>query len=445
MTAPPTWRSYSTFSAPSSSRSSAAPTPQESASWASRLLLSWVKPLMSQAHERQLDAADVWPLRRHMQADAVAQRFQTPLEQHNQSLPRAFAHVFGPQFALTGLAMLLSMLCNLVGPMALNRVVTALSDSNKDEQTMVATAATWVALVFLAQVAQALADCYTGLQNEVVAIQCICLLKTLLYRKMLRLNASSRKKKSTGELANMYTADSESLVRTALVVHQMWLIPLQISVVSYMLVRVLSVAAFAGIAVIVLMLWLNQLVSKRMHTLQRECRRKKDLRMKKVTEAFKAVSIVKLNAWEDPISARINTARESELHSLLKMRIMTSLSIVLLWGMPVFISIAAFGTYSVVLHRDLTPAIVFTSLALFLLIQAPLRSITFIVSMAIQCSVALERVSSFLRMPELDEKNVISIDDPLATPYLGKDVIVAVENDTLPIRNTSGKRVFCWL
>ncbi|GMF44195.1 unnamed protein product [Phytophthora fragariaefolia] len=381
---------------------------------------------MSRAHTQQLEARDVWPLPPHVRADAIARRFEAPLKLH-RSLPGALIRAFGPQFALTGLTMLVSMLCNLVGHLALNRVVTALSDTQSDEQAMVMTAAWWVGLVFAAQVVQALADCDTGLQNEVVAIQCISLLKTLLYRKMMKLNSSSRKKKSTGELTNMYTADSESLVRTALVVHQLWLIPLQIVVVSYMLVQVLSVAAFAGIAVIVLMLGLNQLVSKKMHTLQRECRRKKDLRMKKVTEAFKAVSIIKLNAWEDPVTARINTARESELQSLLKMMIMTSLSIVLLWGMPVLISITAFGTYAVVLHRDLTPAIVFTSLALFLLIQAPLRSITSVISMAIQCSVALERISSFLRMPELDVNSVISIEDSFAVPYFDKDVIIAVQ------------------
>ncbi|KAG6949858.1 hypothetical protein JG687_00014586 [Phytophthora cactorum] len=420
------WRNYATFQP--STRRPAAPNVQESAGFLSRIFLFWVKPLMQQAHKQQLNASDVWPLRHSIRADTILERFKAPLQQHKNSLPKAFARVFWFQFVLTGLAMLVSMLCNLVGPMALNRVVTALSDTSGEEEKRVTTAAQWVGLVFAAQVVQALADCYTGLQNEVTAIQCICLLKTLLFRKMMKLSASSRKKKSTGELTNMYTADCESLVRTALVVHQMWLIPLQIVVASYMLVRVLSVAAFAGIAVIVLMLWLNHLVSKRMHSLQREVRREKDKRMKKVTEAFKAVSIVKLNAWENPITARISAARETELHALLKMRIMTSLSIVLLWGMPVFVSIAAFGTFSAVLHRDLTPAIVFTSLALFLLIQAPLRSITFIVSMAIQCSVALERISSFLSMAELKESNVITIHDPLARKYVAKDVIVAVAN-----------------
>ncbi|KAF4130868.1 ABC transporter [Phytophthora infestans] len=423
--APPLWRSYATFQ--SSTKRPAASNVQETAGFFSRIFLFWVKPMMQQAHTQQLNASDVWPLRPSIRADVILQRFKTPLQQHKNFLPKAFAQVFWFQFVLTGLAMLVSMMCNLMGPIALNRVVTVLSDTSEEEAELEATAAQWVGLVFAAQVIQALADCYIGTQNEVAAIQCICLLKTLLFRKMMKLSASSRKRKSTGELTNMYTADCESLVRTALVVHQMWLIPLQILVVSYMLVRVLSVAAFASIAVIVLMLWLNHFVSKQMHSLERTHRREKDKRMKKVTEALKAVSVVKLNAWEGPITAEINAARETELRALLKMRIMTSLSIVLLWGMPVFVSIAAFGTFSAGLHRHLTPAIVFTSLALFLLIQAPLRSITSIVSMAIQCSVALERVSSFLRMDELEESNVMTADDPLAHKYKAKDVGVAVE------------------
>ncbi|POM79253.1 LOW QUALITY PROTEIN: ABC transporter [Phytophthora palmivora] len=118
--------------------------------------------------------------------------------------------------------------------------------------------------------------------------------------------------------------------------------------------------------------------------------------MKKVAEAF--------NVWEDPTTARTNTARETELHSILNMRVMTCLSIVLLWGMPVFISIATFGTFTVLL-----------------------RNITSIVTMVIQSSVALERISVFLRMPELDVSNVLSIDDPSIEKYRDRDVIVAVQ------------------
>ncbi|RLN98634.1 hypothetical protein BBJ28_00025507, partial [Nothophytophthora sp. Chile5] len=437
-------RSYATFDrVPQHDEADAEQAHPQAAAWCgSRILLSWVLPLMRQGHMKQLNARDVWPLREPLKTDRVAERFAAPLARHHQSIPRAFISVFGVRFALTGVALLVSMLCNLVGPLALNRVVSALSaDDDDDDTSPVATATLWVVLVFSAQILQALSDCYSNLQSEVMVIQCMSVLKTLLYRKALRLSASSRKQKSTGALTNMFTSDCESLVRSASVFHEMWLIPLQILVVSYLLVGVLDLAAFAGIGVIVLMLALNHLVSKRMFSLQREYRRGKDKRMKKVAEAFKAVGIVKLNAWEDPIMARIEVSRQSELHSLLRMRIMTSLSIVLMWGMPVFISIAAFGTFSVVLHRELTPAIVFTSLALFQLIQAPLRMITAIIAMLIQSKVALERVSSFLSMAELDPSSVGTIEDPMAQQYLAKNVIVAVEDGEFAWDNADGSTI----
>lgn len=412
---------YSTFA-----QRTAGPSPQCTASLLSRCVLSWVLPLMKTSHKRQLGIDDVWPLPEDFRAEQVLHTFQEPLARHNSSLVRAFGAVFGVPFALTGLAMLLSMLCSLAGPVALNRVVSALSDEK--ESNVMVTAGLWVLLVFAAQVVQALADCYTGLQTELIAIRWVSLIKSLLFRKMLRLSAQSRKERSVGELTNMFTADCNNLQGAASFVHQVWLVPLQITVVSYLLVRVLGVAAFAGIAVIIVMLRLNHFVSRRMHARQRQARRNKDQRMKKVTEAFKAVSIIKFNAWEDPITARIDGARETELKSLLQWRLMTSLSIVLLWGMPVFISIAAFGTFSAVLHHELSPAIVFTSLALFQLIQAPLRGVTFVISMLSQSKVSLDRISAFLDMAELDPDSVASGDDAAASTFVSKNVVVAVED-----------------
>ncbi|TMW67960.1 hypothetical protein Poli38472_007632 [Pythium oligandrum] len=107
-----------------------------------------------------------------------------------------------------------------------------------------------------------------------------------------------------------------------------------------------------------------------------------------------------------------------------------SASVVLLWGMPVFVSIASFGVYSVVLHRELTPAIVFTSLSLFQMIQAPLRNFPSVFTRLIQSKIALERVAKFLDMSEINSDNIISIEDASADEYIKKNVIVSVENAT---------------
>ncbi|TYZ59786.1 hypothetical protein PybrP1_008158, partial [[Pythium] brassicae (nom. inval.)] len=265
---------YATFAAPVGA---AVAHPQDQAWCLSRAFLSWVGPLMQLGHRKTLDAADIWELRTPLLAEVTARRFGGDYAA-TQSIPRTFFRIFGWRFLLTGVAFLLAMLCNLVGPVALNEVLSGLTTRAFSLESV----SFWVGFLFLAQVVQALADNYASYDSEVIAIQFVGSMKTLLYRKALRLSADARKEKSTGDITNMYTADADSLLAAAFLVHQAWLIPLQIAVVSYMLYN---------------------------------------------------------------------------LDDLLRMRILTSVSLVLMWGMPVFVSIASFGTFALALHRELTPAI----------------------------------------------------------------------------------------
>ncbi|KAJ0393810.1 hypothetical protein ATCC90586_001341 [Pythium insidiosum] len=397
--------------------------PLDDASAAARVLLSWVTPLMRGGHRQPLGADDLWPLRDELRAERNAQQFRAQFDASQQSIPRAFLRCFGLRFALTGLGFLVAMLCNLVGPVVLQHVVAALTSQDFSLESV----AYWVLLLLVAQVVQALVDNAANLDSELLAIQLVACLKSLVFDKALRLSAASRRCKSTGEIANLFTADSDAILQAAYLVHQVWLIPLQIAIVSTLLYRVLGAAAFAGIGVILALLVVNNLVSRRMFHLQRAYRRSKDSRMKRVTEAFKAISIVKLNAWEDELLARIAETRARETRDLFRMRLMAAVSIMLLWGMPAFISIASFGVYAVVLRERLTPAVVFTSVALFSLIQGPLRQITNIVILVIQSKVALERVSAFLAMPEVDTGSVLTIDSAVADSYIVQNVIISVE------------------
>jgi ABC-type multidrug transport system fused ATPase/permease subunit len=423
-------KSYETFDHSVSKRGSS-PHPQDVAGALSRLLLQWVRPLMALGQRKQLHADDVWPLRYELQAATAAQRFGGVYEA-SQSMYRAALACFGRRVVLTGVAFLISMLCNLVGPVVLKEVVSGLSQLTEDgpanEDKVLQSVGLWVIVLFVAKVLQALTDNYARFYSEVVAIQLVASVKTLMFRKTLRLNAEARRDKSTGAITNMYTADSDAILDTAFLLHQLWLIPLQLAIVSYMLYDVLGVAALAGVAVIVAMLGVNHAISKCMFACQRVYRRSKDVRMKKVTEVFKAVEIVKFNAWEDQLLTQIQQTRAKEMKDLFKRRLLACLSVVMLWGMPVFISVASFGVYTGVMHHSLTPAIVFTSIALFQLIQGPLRMITNIVPMLVQSKVALERIGAFLEMPELEPDNLLPADHPLSHEYAIKKVVVAVED-----------------
>ncbi|GAB9476719.1 Canalicular multispecific organic anion transporter 2, partial [Globisporangium polare] len=400
--------------------------PQDRAWCLSRLLLSWVTPLMRLGHKKQLHEQDIWPLRANLQAQVASRRFRADYER-THSMYNAFFQSFGWRFAFTGVAFFVSMLCNLFGPVVLREVVQSLTEVDATRFSVQRTFA-WVGALFGSQVFQALVDNYANFDSEVIAIQFIASVKTLLYAKTLRLSAESRKLKSTGDIANIYTSDSDAIMGAAYLVHQAWLIPLQITIVSYMLYDVLDVAAFAGIGMILVILCVNHLLSRAMFKRQRIYRKSKDVRMKKVTEVFKAIGIVKFNAWEERFLQQIKDVRRIEMKDLFKRRILVAWSIGLLWGMPVFISVASFGVFTTVVKRELTPAIVFSSIALFQLIQRPLRQITNIIPMLIQSKVGLERVSDFLEMSEIDESSVMTIKHKSADEFITKNIVISVQD-----------------
>lgn len=144
--------SYATFDA----KTAASPFhPQEYASCFSRLLLGWVTPIMALGHTKQLVMDDLWPLRRPHQAESVSPQFASYFKCNN-SIPKSFLRTFGKTFVLTGVAFLISMLCNLMGPIVLNSVVSSLTAPGGTSS--ISNAFSWVLALVVAQVMQALAD-----------------------------------------------------------------------------------------------------------------------------------------------------------------------------------------------------------------------------------------------------------------------------------------------
>ncbi|GLE07737.1 hypothetical protein PINS_up018368 [Pythium insidiosum] len=396
--------------------------PQARAWCVSRALLSWVSPLIALGNRKQLDGDDIWPLQRAHQAAVVSTPFARDYEA-TQSIVRAFLRSFGWRFVLTGVAFFVSTASTLVGPLVLNHVVSALSAHTYDVRDLL----TWILGLLATQLVQALADNYANFDSEVIAIQFTGALKNLIYRKTLKLDAEARREKSVGDITNMYTTDCEMILMAAYFVHQLWLVPLQVVGAGVLLYRLLGPASFAGFGVILLVFLVNHFLSTKIFELYMEFMERKDARLKAVTEVFKSITIVKFNAWEDKFLARIGEARAREVSTTWLFMKLNAASVVLTWGLPVFISVASFGVYSGVMKRQLTPAVVFTSVALFQIVQIPLRFITDIIAALVKAKVAEQRIGEFLKLPEIDAFNVRTIHHPDADKFIARNVIVSVE------------------
>lgn len=433
-------RSYSTFKQPPASAdagvspSSTLPPPialhpHARVSWSSRLLLSWVTPLMAVGNDKQLAVDDIWDLEHDLQTAHVSFQFARDYAQ-TRSILSAFFKWFGWRFALAGIVLLFSMLCNLFGPLVLNHVLSSLTSSHEFNAADVTA---WILALFVTTVLQAFASNYGLFDMEVMNLQFTAGLKSMMYQKSLRLSPKARKETSTGAISNMYLTDCFYVNMAGYYTHQMWLLPLQIVLAGVMLFHVLGVACFAGLTVVALMLLGNSFFTKQAHGLHASYMQLNDARMKRVTAVFKAISVVKLNAWEDKMVERVEKARAAEVASSTSGSTSSR-------GDCQSSSASQCSVHVGLLKRELTSAIVFTSLALFQLIQTPLRAIAQVINFLVGATVATKRIGDFFNLEEIDPDSVLTGHHPSASlmtasaatstsKFTGKDaVIVSIQN-----------------
>lgn len=102
-----------------------------------------------------------------------------------------------------------------------------------------------------------------------------------------------------------------------------------------------------------------------------------------------------LQAWEDYFKMKMMKLRENEFQWISISNKARSLGTILSWMAPVLVSSLSFGAY-VFLGHNLSPAVVFTSLSVFRIIQDYIRLVPDLLAIIIQvCSPHLGLIASY--------------------------------------------------
>ncbi|OQR92921.1 multidrug resistance-associated protein 1 [Achlya hypogyna] len=390
--------------------------PRVRASWLSRLFMVWCDPLLSLGNEKQLDLSDTWGLE---DANACSHAADE-LEHHwkaSGSIVRAFFRCHGRVYVVVGGFLAMAYGCDLLGPVILNQVVTLVAVPDVDMRVI----SSWLGLLFASRVLKSILFGHVYKETQVLALRFTAGIKCLVFRKSIRLSNDARLLKSTGDITNLYTTDVGNILLAAYYVHELWILPTEIGIALYLLHSILGIATFAGLAVILLVLAVNQVMAKVMASAFERIMTIKDERMQRVHELFGAIQTVKFNAWEPKFEAKITAIRKRELAVVWRYLLVGAFNIFALWGAPMFVSSATFAVYAIDMHQTLTAANVFTALALFRLMQEPLRSFPKIVAGMIQAQISLERLRAFYELPER-EANAMAPTAPAS------DVAIAIDD-----------------
>ncbi|KAF0715600.1 hypothetical protein As57867_003289, partial [Aphanomyces stellatus] len=370
--------------------------PLETTNFLSRWLYLWADPLMKLGNERQLEASDLWPLPSSSRSEVITELFE-PKFNETRSIFWAATSVFGPQVIVIGVLQLVAMVLSLYGPVVLNTVVSSIELSNPDFKTL----AIPILSLFAAKIVQSILQAQTDQKNELLFVEVVGALENVLYKKILRLNAASRKAKSTGEIINLFTSDLNPIIAASFVLNQVWITPLQVTALLYLLWQQLDYAMFSGIGVMCCTFFLTRWFATMQRTNWRVLMTKKDARMKLINEVFGSMQNIKLNAWEERYYGKITDLRADELNSLWKQICIVAGMTAMNNVAPVALTTISFACYVLVLKQTLTAAKVFTALSLFNMINSPMTRLPQVVATFMQAAVSYKRYSEFL---ELDER-----------------------------------------
>ena len=118
---------------------------------------------------------------------------------------------------------------------------------------------------------------------------------------------------------------------------------------------------------------------------------------------------------------KVLEARDGELKWLKKNFVLTSISVFLVWLAPLMITTAIFGVYILTGH-EMNAKTAFTLISTIMIIQQPLKSLPFMLSLMIESKISLTRVTKYLLAEEV-QRDFITRNDSLNT-----DISVKVQN-----------------
>jgi len=394
---------WSMAQAPSERKGSKQACPMHGAGPMNRLFFSWCWRLVKLGASRPLELSDVWASVEEDSVEVNAELFDRYWRRHRPSLVRVLYAMYWRPFLLCGIMQASSAVLDFLGPVMLGKFVELASQDDDPAASAQRTVQGlgYVAALTVGRGLSAFLQQHTQFLVSRLGLRVSGGLKSGVYVKLLRLSAEERQARSAGDMVNLLTVDVQRVVGAATGLWNALVLPAQIIVAMVLLWRVMGASMLAGLLGMLVILCINYVIAAYQKTVTHEVMEQKDARMKATTEMLNGMRQIKMAAQELRFRDTIFKLRKVELALIWRQLLLGAMNIFLLWMAPLLISVSSFAAYTLLAHRAMAPSTVFTALALFRLLQEPLRSLPGFVMQLVQAWVSLDRLALFLAASEL--------------------------------------------
>ena len=227
---------------------------------------------------------------------------------------------------------------------------------------------------------------------------------TLIYRKILRLSSSVLENDtSAGQMVNFLSNDVNRLDYFVFGIHYLWIGPLHIFLVAYLIFREIGIGAIAGVSTFLLCIPLQLYLGRKVSRLTHGSALKTDDRLRLMNQIIAGVAIIKMYVWEIPYSLLVEKARRKEVDVIKKYSIVEQFGLTLDIYVPRISLFITILTY-VLTGNTIDAEKVFMTTAFYTILRSSM-TIGFALSVhqLAEAAVSIRRLEKFMMYPEVSK------------------------------------------
>lgn len=375
------------------------------AGFLSKLMFSWVNPLLTSGYKKPLSFDDVPSLVSDDEADIAHRNFSRAFDSlvrekpnHGNLAAKAVTNVFFRENIFIGFCALLRTISVVVSPLLLFGFVEF---SSRDDANL-SIGFALVGCLAVTKVVESLSQrhCFFGSRRSGMKMRSA--LMSAIYEKQLKLSSLGRRRHSTGEIVNYIAIDAYRMGEFPWWFHTAWTAALQLFFGVGLLLLVVGPGVIPGLVPLFIFGLLNVPFAKLIQNCQSEFMKAQDERLRSTSEILNNMKIIKLQSWEEKFQTLIESRRAAEFKWLAELQTKKAYGTAMYWMSPTIISSVVFLGCTFLSSTPLNAGTIFTVLAMLRAISEPVRMIPEALSFLIQVTVSFDRINNFLLDDELN-------------------------------------------
>ncbi|PMB70832.1 Oligomycin resistance ATP-dependent permease YOR1 [Beauveria bassiana] len=421
---------------------------EEQAGVFSKLLFSWLNPLISSYEEsnfestaaqvgyrRPLEPNDIWIAPSKKQIDTIAQKLDQAFLKRLESRSRfplllALYDTFKVDFWLGAFNQFVVSTTQVMAPFTLRFLIRWQQSSyyglnSPGTSVSIGKGIGYVIGIAVMQLLQVFASGHFYYRSMLLGGQSRSAIIALTFGKALKLSNRAKaggdlgteesgsqdgfawrvdpKGWSNGRVMSLISNDTARVEQAMAAFHLSWLSLYQLALTVSLLIYNLGWTALTGTATLVIGLSAVTCATKPLIASRAHITKFTDQRVTLTQEMLQGIRFIKYFSWERFFLGRLKHIRATETRALQLMHLIRCAVGTLAQFLPVLGIMITFIVYAVI-HKRLEPDVVFSSLAMFYLLRTPTNWLPISITLAADAVESLKRLENFLLAEEISQQ-----------------------------------------